>query len=477
MQGEVLRLNPLLRQGLQGLLEQQPGVSLGAGYRSAPGPWSARDVGLASLLADHAAIAVRTADLLDSSRRQVHGLSLMVRSLRAQAHEHANRMHAIYGLLVLGEVDDARRLVAAVEEGYHSVYGTVVSRIENTTVAGLLVAESAIALQSGIEIVLERRSRLTSCPRRWAISTPSRFLAIFFTTRSKPFPRPRPRGAACGSRCSSGMTRRSLGFVTGVLEYRPRTSRTRCGATTRPKPATSGWVCIWSAPWSPAPAGRSRSSECADRAPGNRDVQGMTAAHRCSRTAAPSPLSPPPGANDRFCSKPPDGGPDLGKVVAMAAAAATLRKSACGPDRFCAIWSLTGPGIAASAAINTTKHQPACEPSHCRHRKPNSEPRPTGEAIMDRDAPWRVLVVEDDHAVASLHQRLVESLPGFRSLGVVSDGDAGRIERSTRCGPISRLSIWRCPGPRPHAPAPHSRRRRARRGDCRHGVPRCEDSS
>ena len=133
-------------------------------YRAQPGAWSAREVDLASLLADHAAIAIRTADLLDHARRQVDGLSLMVRSLRAQAHEHANRLHAIYGLLALGETDDARRLIAAVEEGYHSVYGSVTARVENATVAGLLVAESAIARESGIDVALDRRSRLRELP-------------------------------------------------------------------------------------------------------------------------------------------------------------------------------------------------------------------------------------------------------------------------------------------------------------------------
>lgn len=145
-------------------LEDERVIGVLNAYRSEPGPWSAHDLDLASLLADHAAIAIRTADLLDRSRRQVDGLSLMVRSLRAQAHEHANRMHAIYGLLLLGEVEDARRLVAAVEEGYHSIYGTVTGRIQNATVAGLLIAESAIALQSGIELVLDRRSRLEELP-------------------------------------------------------------------------------------------------------------------------------------------------------------------------------------------------------------------------------------------------------------------------------------------------------------------------
>jgi signal transduction histidine kinase len=133
-------------------------------YRAKPGPWSQHDVDLASLLADHAAIAVRTADLLDKTRRQVDGLSLMVRSLRAQAHEHANRLHAIYGLLVLGEVREAQRMIATVEDGYHSTYATVIGRIENPAIAGLLVAEAAVARESGIDLAIDRRSRLRELP-------------------------------------------------------------------------------------------------------------------------------------------------------------------------------------------------------------------------------------------------------------------------------------------------------------------------
>lgn len=132
-------------------------------YRAEPGEWTDREVDLASLLADHAAIAIRTANLLEDARRQVDGLSLMVRSLRAQSHEHANRLHAIYGLLALGEVDEARRLIAAVE-GQSSAYGIATSRVDNPTLAGLLVAETAIARESGIEVVLDRRSRLRELP-------------------------------------------------------------------------------------------------------------------------------------------------------------------------------------------------------------------------------------------------------------------------------------------------------------------------
>ena len=37
---------------------------------------------------------------------------------------------------------------------------------------------------------------------------------------------------------------------------------------------------------------------------------------------------------------------------------------------------------------------------------------------------WGVLVVEDNAAVAALHCRLIDALPDFQTVGVVSDGDA-----------------------------------------------------
>jgi GAF domain-containing protein len=148
---------PLRRETVIGVLNA---------YRSRPSTWTQRELDLLRVLADHAAIAIRTAQLLDDSRRQINGLSLMVRSLRAQTHEHANRLHAIYGLLLIDATLEARRLIASVEEGYHTVYGGVTARIENATVAGFLVAEAAIARQSDIDVVLDRRSRLVELPPR-----------------------------------------------------------------------------------------------------------------------------------------------------------------------------------------------------------------------------------------------------------------------------------------------------------------------
>lgn len=133
-------------------------------YRGTPGDWAPEEVDLLLSLTDHAAIAIRTAQLLDDSRHQVRGLSLLVQSLRSQSHEHSNLLHAIHGLLAMGEVDEARGLIATSESRYHSAYARVTARIENAAISGFLVAEAVTAGNSGIELKVDRRSRIRSLP-------------------------------------------------------------------------------------------------------------------------------------------------------------------------------------------------------------------------------------------------------------------------------------------------------------------------
>lgn len=158
------------REGFRGMiavpLKMEDGSVIGVlnAYRAQPRIWVESEIELLQALADHAAIAVRTAALLDDSRRQVNGLSLLVRSLRAQGHEHSNRLHAIYGLLTLGEVEQALRLISAVEDSYHSAYSHVTARIDNPVIAGFLIAEATIARHSGIQISVDRRSRFAELP-------------------------------------------------------------------------------------------------------------------------------------------------------------------------------------------------------------------------------------------------------------------------------------------------------------------------
>jgi sensor histidine kinase regulating citrate/malate metabolism len=133
-------------------------------YRGTSGPWAPAHVELLLSLADHAAIAVQTARLLDETRRQVSGLSLVVRSLRTQSHEHANLVHAVYGLLAIGEVDEARNLIAGADDRYELCASAVGAGIDNTVVAGFLLAEVAIAGNGGVQIEVDPASRLATLP-------------------------------------------------------------------------------------------------------------------------------------------------------------------------------------------------------------------------------------------------------------------------------------------------------------------------
>lgn len=133
-------------------------------YRKSPGEWSAEGVDLLLTLADHAALAIQTAQLLDESRRQVRGLSLVVRSLRTQGHEHSNLVHALYGLLSIGEVDDALELLSSIDARYRNAYTSVAGNIENAVVSGFMVAETVIAGNAEVELKVARSSRLRDLP-------------------------------------------------------------------------------------------------------------------------------------------------------------------------------------------------------------------------------------------------------------------------------------------------------------------------
>jgi len=53
-----------------------------------------------------------------------------------------------------------------------------------------------------------------------------------------------------------------------------------------------------------------------------------------------------------------------------------------------------------------------------------AEPSTYFDHPLEAEIPWKVLIVEDSHDVAVLHQRLVDAMPGFRSIGVASDGES-----------------------------------------------------
>ncbi|GAA2363246.1 ATP-binding protein [Nonomuraea africana] len=88
---------------------------------------------------------VRLAAELDSA-------SSATEALRAQAHEFANRMHTVVGLLELGEHDAA---VSFITRTTRNTYATGIrDRVADPTLAALLLAKSAEAAERGATLVL-----------------------------------------------------------------------------------------------------------------------------------------------------------------------------------------------------------------------------------------------------------------------------------------------------------------------------------
>ena len=131
-----------------------PGSWLGSlnVYRRNPGAWPEQQVEIVRFFAQHAATAIRTAHRLESQASEVASLRHLVRALNDQTHEHANRLHTVSGLLTLGELDEARQILDVLETTHHQSAGDVRQHVRHPALAGLLLADAAIANQRSIRL-------------------------------------------------------------------------------------------------------------------------------------------------------------------------------------------------------------------------------------------------------------------------------------------------------------------------------------
>ncbi|EXG81247.1 sensor histidine kinase [Cryptosporangium arvum] len=80
--------------------------------------------------------------------------------LRAQAHEFANQLHTISGLIQIGEYDEVVQYVEALADHRESLDLTLTSRIHDTAVAALLMAKSAQAAERRVRLRVSERTGL-----------------------------------------------------------------------------------------------------------------------------------------------------------------------------------------------------------------------------------------------------------------------------------------------------------------------------
>ncbi|MFE5393575.1 ATP-binding protein [Streptomyces sp. NPDC056568] len=80
--------------------------------------------------------------------------------LRAQAHEFANQLHTISGLIQIGEQDEVVRYIRALNQRRQSLDVTLSRRVRDTAVAALLTAKSSLAAERRVALRVSDRTAL-----------------------------------------------------------------------------------------------------------------------------------------------------------------------------------------------------------------------------------------------------------------------------------------------------------------------------
>ncbi|WP_377639810.1 ATP-binding protein [Oryzobacter terrae] len=103
---------------------------------------------------------MRDRTALADLEREIGSFRSTAHVLRAQAHEFANQLHTISGLIQIGEHEEVVRYVDALSERRHALDLTVNTLVHDPTIAALLMAKVATANERRVELTLTEDTRL-----------------------------------------------------------------------------------------------------------------------------------------------------------------------------------------------------------------------------------------------------------------------------------------------------------------------------
>ncbi|RVW06493.1 sensor histidine kinase [Rhodococcus spongiicola] len=118
----------------------------------APVLWEGRRIGTVVTLRDHTELQ-RALGELDSARN-------VAESLRAQAHEYANRLHTIVTMVELGRGDDAVSFAAAELTTSQQLIDRLTTAVHEPAIAALLLGKVTEAAQQGVEFTVTEDTAL-----------------------------------------------------------------------------------------------------------------------------------------------------------------------------------------------------------------------------------------------------------------------------------------------------------------------------
>ncbi|MFJ4622878.1 ATP-binding protein [Streptomyces sp. NPDC088812] len=97
---------------------------------------------------------------LEQLGRELDSTRGLIDALRAQDHEHANRMHTVLGLLELEMYDDAVEFVGEVVGDHRATAEQVTEKIADPLLAALLVGKATVAAERGVALRISDGTRL-----------------------------------------------------------------------------------------------------------------------------------------------------------------------------------------------------------------------------------------------------------------------------------------------------------------------------
>jgi two-component system CitB family sensor kinase len=97
---------------------------------------------------------------LEQLGRELDSTRGLIDALRAQDHEHANRMHTLLGLLELEMYDDAVEFVGEVVGDHRATAEQVTERIHDPLLAAVLVGKATVAAERGVALWVSDPTRL-----------------------------------------------------------------------------------------------------------------------------------------------------------------------------------------------------------------------------------------------------------------------------------------------------------------------------
>ncbi|UQA92658.1 ATP-binding protein [Streptomyces halobius] len=110
-----------------------------------------------------AVVTLRDRTELERLGRELDGTRGLIDALRAQDHEHANRLHTLLGLLELGLYEEAVEFVTLAVGVHRATAEQVTERIHDPLLAALLVGKATVATERDASLSISADTHLPDC--------------------------------------------------------------------------------------------------------------------------------------------------------------------------------------------------------------------------------------------------------------------------------------------------------------------------